>query len=68
MSDDLYLRMKHKTAWRLPFRVAGGQHYSGAMLEGASTHTNTLVKPRRFVSTGEELSILLLHRPPCAQG
>ena len=28
----------------------------------------TLVKPRRFVSTGEELSILLLHMPPCAQG
>ena len=48
MSDDLYLRMKHKTAWRLLFRVAGGQHYSGAVLEGASTHTSHLSKAKKI--------------------
>lgn len=68
MSDDLYLRMKHKLPGDCPLEWQEASITVGLCSRVPVPTPATLVKPRRFVSTGEELSILLLHRPPCAQG
>lgn len=54
----------------MPFRVTESQCYSGAVLEGASTHASHLSKAKKFcfALTREEFSLLLWRMPRCAQG